>query len=649
MEKNKQTPISFGMKYYKRNIPAALCAQLMSFAATVADLLLPLLLEMFIDYVICENKTNGSSLFAFILNDAKYPTHTPALFWHLALFYAGLLLVRIILIYVKNIVNQNVGLRLETDLRLATYRKLMELDSQTISEFNTGELLQTINSDTIMYKELFCRMIPGIVDSVFAMCISVIVLAKISPWLLVLPLLLTPVFIYELSKFKKVARKNYQEIRANDSNMNLTVTENIEAVRLVRSFTNESFEEKKFDAANISLKNAHLSQIKLSAKFDAVFSVIKQAAYIGTIAVSAVLVIKGYFKVGYLVACTNYVMKIVNYVTQINNTFFQMQQQIVSGTKMMKFMNTNSKVPDVGESISSKDNKDTSTGNTPLDESLRKPNLQFVDATLTINGHTVLNNINIDIPYGKKIGITGSTGSGKSMMLESLVRNYELTEGAIFLNGKDIRTYPLKTVRSLFSYVFQEAFLFSNTITSNICYADDKTTALDTTTLNHQISTIEHDQIVNASKHAQAHNFIMGLQQEYDTIVGERGIGLSGGQKQRLSIARALMKDSPVLVLDDSTSALDVETERKLLSDIKKYYPEKTLLISAHRMSSVKDCDEIIYLQDGGVAEYGTFDELMKLNRHFATIYNIQEAQSKSVIDYDSLNAAAKENSTSAS
>lgn len=628
MEKKKQTPISFGMKYYKRTIPAALCAQLMSFTATVADLLLPLVLEMFIDYVICTNTPDGTSLFDFILNDARYPVHSAALFWHLALFYCGLLLIRIVLVYIKNVINQNLGLRLETDLRLATYRKLMNLDSQTISEFNTGELLQTINSDTIMYKELFCRMIPTIVDSIFAMCISIVVLAKISPWLLLLPVLLTPVFIYELNKFKKVARKNYGEIRSTSSNMNLTVQENIEAVRLVRSFTNEALEEKKFDDANESVKNANISQIRLSAKFDAVFNIIKQAAYIGTIAVSALLVIKGHFKVGYLVACTNYVMKIVNYVTQINNTFFQMQQQLVSGVKMMNFMNTQSKVPDVGD--------ETEAGNA-ADESLSKPHLQFVDATLTINGHTVLNNINIDIPYGKKIGITGSTGSGKSMMLESLVRNYELTEGAIFLNGKDIRTYPLKTLRSLFSYVFQEAFLFSNTITSNIMYAEDTTTALDETTLNHQIKTLEHDQIVSAAKHAQAHNFIMGLQQEYDTIVGERGIGLSGGQKQRLSIARALMKNSPVVVLDDSTSALDMETERKLLSDIKEYYPEKTVLISAHRMSSVKDCDEIIYLQDGGVAEYGTFDELMKLNRHFATVYNIQEAQNKSIIDYDSI------------
>jgi ATP-binding cassette subfamily B protein len=175
-------------------------------------------------------------------------------------------------------------------------------------------------------------------------------------------------------------------------------------------------------------------------------------------------------------------------------------------------------------------------------------------------------------------------------------------------------------VRNCFSCVFQEVFLFSNTIDSNIAYADPG---------------IDREKVTEAAKHAQAHNFIVNLPDGYETIVGERGLGISGGQKQRISIARALLKNAPVLILDDSTSALDVETEKKLLQDIKKNYPEKTLLISAHRMSSVVNCDEIIYMQDGEIIERGTFDELMKLGGHFANVYNIQEAQKKSVIDFD--------------
>uniref|UniRef100_UPI0025EBBA7B ABC transporter ATP-binding protein n=1 Tax=Treponema sp. TaxID=166 RepID=UPI0025EBBA7B len=549
MNNNKTSTFRFGLHYYKGCIPVAILTQLMGFAATVADLFLPLLFEMFIDYVICSNQDGKESIFAFILEPDKYPVHSFKLFWHLAFFYMGLLLIRIILVYLKNLLNQVIGLKLETTLRYKTYAKLMSLDSLTLSNFNSGELLQTINSDTIMYKDLFCKMIPTIIDASFAMILSMVILAGMSPWLLAVPVALTPFFVIALRKFKKISREKYRAIRNCNSTMTLTVQENIEAVRLVRAFTNENLEEEKFEKANENLKKAHLEQIALSAKFEAVFSSIKQAAYIGTIAVSAVLVFKGYFKIGFLVACSQYVMKIMNYITLINNNFFQMQQQVVSGIKMLNFMNTQSRVKDNEEGYE--------------DEKNKKPSIRYENASLTLADKQVLDKLNLEIPYGKKIGITGATGSGKSMMLEILVRNYELSGGRIFINDKDVHDYSLKELRSMFSYVFQEAFLFSNTIKSNIAYAEGGT----------------DEQIIEASRHAQAHDFIRKLPEGYETIVGERGIGLSGGQKQRLSIARALMKNSPVLIFDDSTSALDVETEKKLLADVKKYYPEKTILI----------------------------------------------------------------------
>lgn len=597
--------LKFGFKYWKRNLTWSIITQLMGTVAIVADLLLPLLLEVFIDYIICDSVPSGDNFFDFLLNGDYGQLHTFELFWHLAILYMVLLLGRIILVYAKNVGNQNLGLRLETDLRLVTYRKLMELDSETVSAYNTGELLTTINSDTIMFKELFCRMIPNMIDGIVALIISIIMLTMISPYLLILPVMLVPVFVHEVKKFKTLAKQNYRQIREKSSQMSLAVQENIEAVRLVRAFTNEDLEKEKFDIANENLKSAHLSQIGLSAKFEVVFSVLKQAAYVGTIAVGAILVMKGALLVGYLLACSSYVMKIVSYVTQVNNTLFQMQQQLVSGQKMMNFMNCEPKVSDLVETKKKK---------------MFPVHIEVKDASLELEGKQVLSHINLDIPYGKKVGIVGGTGSGKSMLLESLVRNYELTSGDILLNGKNAKAYSLFELRALFSYVFQEAFLFSNTIDSNIAYAEPD---------------IEHEQVIEAAKHAQAHQFITKLPQGYDTIVGERGLGISGGQKQRLSIARALLKGSPILVLDDSTSALDVNTEKQLLANIRKYYPEKTVLISAHRMSSVVDCDEIIYMQDGRIIERGAFKELMALNGHFAKIYDIQEAQRKSILSYD--------------
>lgn len=598
--------LKFGFKYWKRNLGWSILAKAMSFVALGADLMLPMLTAMFIDYVIGDSEVTGEGIFSFMLSGKYGEVHTMKLFWSLAALFMGLLLLKLVLVYIKNILNQKLGLRLETDLRMVTFHKLMELDSATISGYNTGELLTTINSDTIMFKELFCRIIPNILDSVFVLVVSIVILANINLYLLIIPVLLIPFFAAALIRFKKMARVNYRNIRAGNSDMSLTVQENIEAVRLVRSFTNERVEKEKFDASNERLKESYIKQVKLSAAFEAVFGAIKQIAYIGSIAVSAVLVLNGQMQVGYLVACINYVLKIMDYVSQINNMMFQMQQQLVSGQKMMNFMNCESQIPD---------------GDKPVKEA-EKLNITVKHASMVVGEQLILRDINMDIPYGKKVGIVGGTGSGKSVLLESFIRVHDMTDGEITINGENIKNFELESLRDKFAYVFQDVFLFSNTIDSNIAYAQPD---------------IEKAQVVEAAKHAQAHGFIRRLDDGYETIVGERGLGISGGQKQRVSIARALLKDAPILVLDDSTSALDVNTEKHLLREIKENYPEKTLLISAHRLSSVVDCDEIIYMKDGRIVERGTFNELMELGGHFANVYHIQESQKKAAIDYNAL------------
>lgn len=594
----------FGYKYWRRNMPMAVFAQILSFIALLAELFIPIVQEMLVDYVIFDDVAVSNGMFSFMLSGRYGDIHTFRLFISLSVLFLILLSVRIIFVYVRNVINQRLGLRLETDLRMATFDKLMELDSSTISDINTGELLTTINSDTIMYKELFSRIISNCLDSVFVIIVSSVILASINIYLLLVPVCIMPFFVVSLMRFKRLAMVNYQAIRDNNSTMNLTVQENIEAVRLVRSFTNENLEKNKFDTANTKLKDSYIGQIKLSAKFEVIFSSIRQFAYVGSIAVSAVLVMKGYMQVGFLVAATSYVLKIMNFITLINNCIFQMQQQMVSGKKMMEFMNLESRIKD-GEIVA---------------DDTQKVDIKIENASMVLDGKQVLKNINLDIPYGKKIGIVGGTGSGKSVLLESFVRIHDMTSGRIELNGKDIRDYTIDSLREKYSYVFQDVFLFSNTIDSNIAYSEPHAAK---------------EQIIKAAKHAQAHSFIEELQDGYETIVGERGLGISGGQKQRVSIARALLKDAPVLIMDDSTSALDINTEKKLLNMIKEKYPEKTILISAHRISSVVNCDEIIYLQDGEIVERGTFDELMKLNGHFAAVYNIQEEQKAKAINYD--------------
>lgn len=585
----------FGMKYWKKYLPASIFAELISFAVLTCDLFSPQFAAMFIDHCIGTEEPNTDGIFGFLLDGRFGEVHSFRLFEALAIALLLLLIIRNILVYSRNIMQQKQGLGLETDLRMATFNKLLELDSEAINNYNTGELLNIINGDTIMFKEMFCHMIPYMCDAVFYIVVAVIMLTKINAYLLIIPLILAPIFTIELFRFKRLAHAKYLKIRNTNADMSLKVQENIEAVRLVRSFTNEDVEKNQFDKINTTLVEAYIDQIFLSTKFDVIFGIIKQTAYIGSIAIAAVLVITDQINVGYLVACTNYVLKIMDFLALINNKLFQIQQQLVAGEKMMNFLDMPVRIV---------------SGKGEINEA-EPVNIRISHVSMNIDGTEVLSDISVDIPFGKKLGVVGGTGCGKSVLLESLCRNHDVDAGMITLNEKNIMDYDLEALRSQFSYVFQDVFLFSDTINNNIAYSEPW---------------VNHEAVVKAAKHAQAHGFIIGLPEEYKTIVGEKGIGISGGQKQRVAIARALLKDAPVLILDDSTSALDVNTEKKLLADISKTYKDRTIIISAHRLSSVVDCDEILYMCDGKIVERGTFDELMALNGHFAKVYRIQEA-----------------------
>jgi ABC-type multidrug transport system fused ATPase/permease subunit len=311
---------------------------------------------------------------------------------------------------------------------------------------------------------------------------------------------------------------------------------------------------------------------------------------------------QGHLTIGYILSSSTYVLRFMNNITGINNHIFNMQQQTIAGLALKNFMEKESRVPDEGESGLRSDT----------------PNIVLKDVCLTLDGQEILKNINIDIPYGKKIGIVGETGSGKSVLLKTLVRICDITSGSITIDGHDVKDFTLERLRNMYSYVFQDVFLFSNTIESNIAFSRPD---------------INERMVTKAADSAKASKFIDALSDRYKTVVGERGLGISGGQKQRISIARAFLKNAPIFVLDDSTSALDVNTEREVLKNIHDRFSEKTLIITAHRFSSVVDCDEILYMKDGQITERGTFRELMDLGGSFAHVYSVQKQQQTEVIE----------------
>lgn len=604
--------LKFGYKYFRKSMPMAILAELMSFLGIFAELMLPLLSGILIDFVIRkgEVKEESGGVFHFLLTGKYGETHTMRLFFAIAAVYIGMTLLRIVLIYVRDLMQEWIGLKLETELRYITYGKLMELDSATIAEYNSGELLQILNSDTIMFKELFSHRIPYLGDAVFMLVTTLVLIARINISFIIIPLILMPFLIKEVLSFKKKARENFREIREKSSAMNLTTQENIAAVRIIRSFTNEELEEEKFNTVNNNFLNARVKQIWLSSKFDLTFNSIKQIAYISTLIIGAILVMKGYMTVGYILTSSTYVMRFMNNITGINNHIFNMQQQTIAGLALKNFIEKSSRIYDSKEPELHCDT----------------PDIELKDVSLSIDGQDILKHINLSIPYGRKVGIVGETGSGKSILLKTLVRICDITSGSITIDGHDIKDFSLEKLRNMYSYVFQDVFLFSNTIESNIAFSR---------------SDIDERMVTEAATNAEANKFIDALADRYKTIVGERGLGISGGQKQRISIARAFLKNAPIFVLDDSTSALDVNTERMVLKNIHEHFSEKTLIITAHRFSSVVDCDEILYMKDGKITERGTFRELMELGGSFAHVYSVQQEQQAGLIDFD--HSAGKE------
>lgn len=590
--------LRFGYRYFKRNMPMAILAEALSFLGIFAELLLPLLSGLLIDFVIRkgEVKEDSGGIFHFLLSGRFGEPHTMRLFFAIATAFGILMLLRIVLIYIRDLIQEWIGLRLETDLRYMTYGKLMDLDSATIAEYNSGELLQVLNSDTIMFKELFSHRIPYLGDAVFMLAMTLTLIAGINLSFLVIPILLMPFLVRSVLNFKRRARENFKGIRQKSSEMNLTTQENIAAVRIVRSFHNEELEKEKFRNANTNFLDARMKQIWLSSKFDLTFNTIRQIAYISTIVIGALLVMQGRLTVGYILSSSTYVMRFMNNITNVNNHIFNMQQQTIAGLALKRFMEKESKVP---EDKAAKLRCDA-------------PDIELRDVSVEMDGQEILKHINIRIPYGKKLGIVGETGSGKSVLLKTLVRFSDITSGQITISGHDIREFSLDNLRKMYSYVFQDVFLFSNTIESNIAFSR---------------ADIDERMVTKAATDAEAARFIDALPERYKTIVGERGLGISGGQKQRISIARAFLKNAPVFVLDDSTSALDVNTEHVVLRNIYEHFADKTLIITAHRFSSVVNCDEILYMKDGVITERGTFRELMELGGSFAHIYRVQQEQ----------------------
>ncbi|NSX41390.1 ABC transporter ATP-binding protein [Gardnerella swidsinskii] len=494
---------------------------------------------------------------------------------------------------------QNAVYRLVSD----EYEKLHSLDFTYFNHTRTGDIMSRMTSDTDAIRHILSWVSYMALDCVVMFVLALVIMFSIQ-WKLALALMSITPFLFLLAKIMgKKARPKFLAIRESFARMNSMVEENIEGNRVVKAFVREDYETKKFDKCNEDYFNCNITLAKNTQKYMPWLDGMGFVLELITVGFGGWLVLNGNMTLGAFVTFNSFLWMLHMPVRMVGWLINDWQRFNAGCVNIRKLLTQESHIRHPKEA----------------DETVKirgKITFEHVDFSFPDDQDSpILKDIDLDVPAGSKLGILGETGSGKSTLVSLIARFYDPTCGRVLIDGKDVREWPLETVRNQVSIVAQETFLFSDTIAGNISFGLPQTKEnckeLDNTI--HTMATI-----------AAADDFIMDMPEGYETVVGERGVGLSGGQKQRLSLARALANNPAILIMDDTTSAVDMETEEHIQQELKKLDGTRTIITIAHRISSVKDADMIVVLDHGKIVERGTHAQLVAAHGRYWEIYRKQ-------------------------
>lgn len=480
-------------------------------------------------------------------------------------------------------------------LRESLYDKLQTLAFKYYDNAKTGDIMSRLTADVEGFRFFLSVGFAELLRIISLILISLSIMFYYSVPLALVTMAAMPFLAIVVFQFDKRVHPAFRNVRKSFGQLNTRVQENISGMNTVKSLSREDFEIGRFSNSNDNYRQKYLFTSKLWARFFPMMEFIGNVSAVVLLAYGGYLVINESMNPGELVAFFSLVWYIMGPLMNLGFIINQFSQAKASGERLLEILEAKEDIVEKESAI----------------ETTIKGHVQFNDVTLTYikDDDEALKNISFDASPGKTIGLIGATGSGKTSITQLITRFYEPEQGEVLLDGRPVSDYKLKTLRSQIGFVLQEPFLFSTTIRENISYGNPEVT---------------EGQIVQAAKMAQAHDFIMELPNGYDTLLGERGMGLSGGQKQRIAIARAICIDPSILILDDATSAVDMQTEFKIQKALREVMKNRTSFIIAHRISSLKHADEILVLEDGEIVERGTHDDLVNNNGPYERIFNIQ-------------------------
>ncbi len=474
------------------------------------------------------------------------------------------------------------------DIKNDLFAHIQTLEFEYFDNMNTGELMSRIGEDAENIWQTIGYGMRLFIENIIYFVISTIILFVLNYKLaLACFIVMIPIGFIGI-KLENKFGETYSKISDQTAEINTIAQEDIAGIKLVKAFSREKYEINKFLKMNKVYYDLNMEQAKIIGDYFPPIEFLTNIALVIMIVLGGFLVMDGEVSIGILVAFNGYIWNLIWPMRMLGELTDLLSRTVSSANKIFAIM-------DKDPSIKTKENF--------------KGNIKFEGVNFKYDDKLVLKNINLDIEEGSTVAIMGATGAGKSSLINLIGRYYDTCKGSIKIDGIDIKEYNLEFLRKNMAIVPQETFLFSETILNNIKFSNENAS---------------FEEIKEASKLACANEFIEGLELGYNTEIGERGIGLSGGQKQRIAIARSLVRKAKILILDDSTSALDMETEHELLKNLSNRKHESTTFIIAHRISAVKNADLIIYLEDGQIKESGTHDELLKKKGRYYDIYNDQ-------------------------